>query len=124
MSSILFIEGHPSISTMVNHVLAHDGHAVHTVSTLVAAEKFLNERQPTLLIIDGEKLYRLGLREAERLQLLAGGAPMIIFPTAFEQSPVTLKDKRLVLFLLKPFGCNDLLEAVKTCLNYTECTSD
>jgi len=116
---ILLVEDHQKILVNTMLQLREEGFAVHAVDNIVAAQEFLVDQQPDLLILDVRLGADSGIDLIQRLIAQKRFPPTIII-SGEASITETVEALRLGVydFIEKPFTRERLLQSVRNCLDH------
>ncbi len=110
---ILVVDDDPRVRQLIRWALEDEGFAVDTASDGRQAVEHANQRRPSLVVLDLNLPVLNGARVADALQHLAGGVPPILVITADESGAEAAAQMGAVSLLRKPFGVDELMDAVR-----------
>jgi DNA-binding response OmpR family regulator len=117
MASILVIEDDDNIASLLEFMLAREGHAVTVLADGEAAHRHLHrEAPPALVLLDAMLPYRDGLSllaELRRLPDWAAVPVVMLTARSLERDIVTALDAGASDYVIKPFQPHELLARVR-----------
>lgn len=114
---VLVVDDDPEIAGLVSDVLVGEGVRVVTASNGVEALASVAERLPALILLDMRMPVLDGWGFAREFRARYGRAAPIVVLTAAENPAQRARDIDADAWLAKPFGVDELLDAVRARLS-------
>jgi DNA-binding response OmpR family regulator len=117
--SILVVDDEHDFRVIVSHLLVNGGYAVATASDGAEALRLFAEREPDLVVLDGNLPDIDGFEVCRRLRATPRGADVPILMCTVRSALTTVSagfEAGVTGYVLKPFDMEELLEKVGAAL--------
>jgi signal transduction histidine kinase len=116
---LLIVDDFPDTLALYEALLAEDGHKIRTAQSGIEALRFVDEREPEVVLLDVSMPGLDGVEVLRRLRARRGGGPSVIMLTAARREPHAIEaglKEGADAYLTKPIDSRELVARVRAAL--------